>query len=47
VTLLEGAMFFFWRDGYLQRDARLDWQIVLGTAGTCLAPYECTIPTEK
>jgi hypothetical protein len=28
VTLLESAMLFFRRDGYLQRDARLDWQIV-------------------
>ena len=46
VTLLESAMFFFRRDGYLQRDARLVWQIA-GRAGTCLAPYECTIPIEK
>lgn len=46
VTLLESTMLFFRRDGYLHET--LDWIGKLwGTAGTCLAPYECTIPIEK
>jgi hypothetical protein len=46
VTLLESAKLFFRRDRYLHET--LDWFGKLrGTAGTCLAPYECTIPIEK